>query len=68
MACKRPSFAGHNLIGGIPHVQRERKAVDEGLLEPCPERPTARVSARAEARGPTGATKPRAEAERGEAA
>ena len=38
--CKRPS--GHDLIGGIPHVARERKAVDEGLMELCPEGPTAR--------------------------
>lgn len=39
--CKRPS--GHDLIGGIPHVARERKAVDEGLLGMCPEGPTAKA-------------------------
>lgn len=36
--CKRPS--GHDVIGGIPHVERERRAVDEGVPGMCPEGPT----------------------------
>ena len=38
--CKRPS--GHDVIGGGAHVEREQKAVDEGLLEMCPAGPTRR--------------------------
>ena len=39
--CKRPS--GHELYGGVAHVEREREAVDEGLMEMYPEGPTARA-------------------------
>lgn len=38
--CKRPR--GHDVIGG-PHVEREQKAVDEGILSICPEGPTERA-------------------------
>lgn len=36
--CARPS--GHSGTFVEPHVSRERRAVDEGLLELCPEGPT----------------------------
>lgn len=38
--CLRPS--GHEPPGGIPHVEREQRALDEGLLQLCPEGPTAK--------------------------
>lgn len=37
--CRRPS--GH--YASTPHVDRERHALKEGLLELCPEGPTARA-------------------------
>ena len=42
--CRRPG--GHEAFGGLPHVARERLAVDQGLMPLCPAGPTAKRAAR----------------------
>lgn len=47
--CKRPSE--HATFGGVPHVERERQALEDGILEMCPEGPTARAERDGDASG-----------------